>query len=320
MHRKAQEISNAQTPSSANTWRQGGPRTAYGTVLHKVKELEKRNAQLTKLLDAAVGDLWEYQKVATESAKPGNTGEGRTSNDSLEQLSVAIAKVQFVQVYLSDSSLPLPTDDAVTDDSQGKEDREELATPQEQPPSMEEQGQINFSPATTHLALEEDPILHAAQNNTELADPSTFDDPDDISVESEPQIESATPAQTDLAIKVDPPSETKATEAPPDLPSPPAARPPLAESSYSWMLGNDDKKDQSDTDGIATRKPASSFFEDQRRNRGFLFGDEDAAKVEEPALKVVHKKGRAHRKAASSASKVADEDAVLGLQDMQVKE
>lgn len=317
VHRKAQEISNAQTPSSANTWRQGGPRTAYGTVLHKVKELERRNAQLTKLLEAAVGDLWEYQKIATESAKG---GEESSSSDSLEQLSVAIAKVQFVQVYLGDSSLPLPTDDAVTNNSQAKENSEELVPPQEEPLSNEEHGQTSISPAPTHSPPEEEPNIHVAPNNTKLADPSTFDDPDDISVESEPQVESATPAQTDLAIKIDPPPETKAADVPPDLPSPPVVRPPLAESSYSWMLGNDEAKDKSDTDGTATRKPASTFFEDQRRNRGFLFGDEDTAKVEEPALKVVHKKGRAHRKAASSVSKVADEEAVLGMQDMQAKE
>jgi hypothetical protein len=40
-------------------------------------------------------------------------------------------------------------------------------------------------------------------------------------------------------------------------------------------------------------------------------------KVEEPALKVVNKKGRAHRKNASSASKMAGEEVVLDLQDMQ---
>ena len=88
------------------------------------------------------------------------------------------------------------------------------------------------------------------------------------------------------------------------------------------MLGGDDEKDKSDTNVASTRKPSSSsFFEDQRRNRGFLFGDEDGVKVEEPALKVVHKKGRAHRKAASSASKVAGEEVGLGVQeDVPAKE
>ena len=86
------------------------------------------------------------------------------------------------------------------------------------------------------------------------------------------------------------------------------------------MLGSDEKEKDNPDSGPATpaRKP-SSFFEDQRRNRGFFFGDEEAVKVEEPPLKVVHKKGRAHRK-NTSASKVLGEDVALGLQDMQVQD
>ena len=93
-------------------------------------------------------------------------------------------------------------------------------------------------------------------------------------------------------------------------------------------LGGDDNKDKaegkskdSDADANTTpQKAPSSFFEDQRRNRGFLFGD-DTERVEEPALKVVSKKGRAHRKHASTAStKVAvgeAEDVVLGMDDLK---
>jgi TBC1 domain family protein 5 len=322
VHRKAQEISNAQTPSSSNTWRQSGPRTAYGAVLHKVKELENRNAQLSKLLEAAVSDLWEYQKVATERDEPSKTGkESSEASASLEQLSVAIAKVQFVQVYLGDVSLPLPADNVAVDIDQGKEDFEDLATPLEKPRLKEVQGHAYSSLAPVQPRSEWETT---SQNDTKLADPSMFDDPDDGSadIETPPQSTTTTPVKTNPVSKVDSPPtielpETKAEEVPLDLPSPPATRPPLAEGSYSWMLGSNEDKEKPDTDTAAARKPPPSFFEDQRRNRGFLFGDEDAVKVEEPALKVVNKKGRAHRKNASSASKVAGEEVVLDLQDMQ---
>ena len=154
-----------------------------------------------------------------------------------------------------------------------------------------------------------------------------FDDPDDDNADIDPPTP-ATPPKPQPAIKVNspPPAESPNTTPAPiqaDLPSPLPARPPLAESSYSWMLGSDDKdKEKSDSGpGAATaaRKSPSSFFEDQRRNRGFLFGDEEAVKVEEPPLKVVHKKGRAHRK-NTSASKVLGEEVVLGLQDMHVQD
>jgi TBC1 domain family protein 5 len=324
VHRKAQEISNAQTPSSANTWRQSGPRTAYGAVLHKVKELENRNAQLNKLLEAAVSELWEYQKAAADHGGPGDTGEAPGAVASLEQLSVAIAKVQFVQVYLGDSSLPLPTENAAPTGDQDKKEAEE-PTPQLEGPSSEDQrDQANHSLAPAQPDSESTTDIHDPQHETKLADPSMFDDPDDddnnADVDSSPK--PATPVKPQPTIKVDSPSTTKSPEAEPatDLPSPQPARPPLAESSYSWMLGNDEKeKDKSDPGPVTPARKPSSFFEDQRRNRGFLFGDEEAVKVEEPPLKVVHKKGRAHRKNAS-ASKVSGEEVVLGLQDMSVQD
>jgi TBC1 domain family protein 5 len=328
VHRKAQEISNAQTPSSANTWRQSGPRTAYGAVLHKVKELENRNAQLNKLLEAAVSELWEYQKAAADYGGPGKIGEEPGAVASLEQLSVAIAKVQFVQVYLGDSSLPLPTEHASPAIDQDKKEAEGSTPQLEETSSEEPRDQTSHSPAAVHSNSESTANLHNSQHETRLADPSMFDDPDDDNADIDASPRPATPPKPQQpAIKVDSPPTIKSPEAEPvtNIPSPQPARPPLAESSYSWMLGNDDKekekeKDKSDSGPAnAARKPPSSFFEDQRRNRGFLFGDEDAVKVEEPPLKVVHKKGRAHRK-NTSASKVSGEEVVLGLQDMQVQD
>jgi len=339
VHRKAQEISNAQTPSSANTWRQSGPRTAYGAVLHKVKELENRNAQLNKLLEAAVSELWEYQKTAAHQGGSGNTGEEPGAVASLEQLSVAIAKVQFVQVYLGDSTLPLPTENAAPASDQDKKEIEGFTPELQEPSSKEPRDQTTHSPAPVHPNPESTTDLHDQQHETKLADPSMFDDPDDdnadntdnadnADVDTSPAPTPVTPPKPQPAIKVDSPPTTDSPTTTPaptqaDLPSPQPARPPLAESSYSWMLGSDDKgKEKSDSGpgaASAARKSSSSFFEDQRRNRGFLFGDEEAVKVEEPPLKVVHKKGRAHRK-NTSASKVLGEEVVLGLQDMQVQD
>lgn len=330
VHRKAQEISNAQTPSSANTWRQSGPRTAYGAVLHKVKELENRNAQLNKLLEAAVNELWEYQKAAADQGGSGNTGEAPEAVASPEQLSVAIAKVQFVQVYLGDSSLPLPTENATPASDQDQKETEDSTPRLEEPSSEKPRDQTAHSPAPVHQKPESNIDLHDPQHETKLADPSMFDDPDDdnAGIDTSPAPTPATPTKSQPAIKVDSPPTTESPNTTPastqaDLPSPQPSRPPLAESSYSWMLGSDEKDKEKPDSGpgaaSAARKSPSSFFEDQRRNRGFLFGDEEAVKVEEPPLKVVHKKGRAHRK-NTSASKVLGEEIVLGLQDMHVQD
>ena len=356
VHRKAQEISNAQTPSSSNARRAGAPRTAYGAALHRVKELENRNAQLNKLLEAAVGDLWEYQKVATEGGQSVDSPAVVEQKHSLEKLSVAIAKVQFVQVYLGDASLPLPAEEKIESEEIRKDEQTLPATADGGPQSdhdyssaapverglEEKQAKLPQSPIILKRPVHDtEPVAaHQQEESQKLADPSTFDEPDDDNTEGARQPDGAEverhpepvrTAQTQPEIKVEPPpaassSQTNTAEVPLDLPPPPTVRPSLAESSYSWMLDGEDNKDEtegkskdSDADK-APQKAPSSFFEDQRRNRGFLFGD-DTERVEEPALKVVSKKGRAHRKHASTTStKVTageGEDVVLGMDDLK---
>jgi TBC1 domain family protein 5 len=338
VHRKAQEISNAQTPSS-NARRQGAPRTAYGAALHKIKELENRNSQLSKLLEVAVGDLWQYQKVAAEGSQSADSIARQEEKDSLEKLSVSIAKVQFVQVYLGDASLPLPTEENIEKEEAGK-DGHLLSAPAE--PGLEEDPATSPSPPepVQPSSEPESNPFHQQDGTQKLADPSTFDEPDDDTPEAEPQPEQPGTVKVKRRpeIRVNSPpfasppqaktAEAKTAEVPLDLPPPPTVRPPLAESAYSWMLGGDDDKNEDKGEGkskglepeTTPQKAPSSFFEDQRRNRGFLFGD-DTERVEEPALKVVSKKGRAHRKHASTAStKVMTgeaEDVVLGMDDLK---
>jgi TBC1 domain family protein 5 len=334
VHRKAQEISNAQTPSASNARRQGAPRTAYGAALHKIKELENRNAQLSKLLEAAVGDLWQYQKVAAEGSQSADSIATQEEKDSLEKLSVSIAKVQFVQVYLGDTSLPLPTEEKIESEEAEKDGHPMLPSAE---PGLED-GQAEFPriPEPEQPSSEQEPTpVHQQDETQKLADPSTFDEPDDENPEAEPQPEQPGTVKVkrrpEIRVNSPPfasPPQAKPAEPKLDLPPPPTIRPPLAESAYSWMLGGDDNKDEDKTEGkskdpepeATSRKVSSSFFEDQRRNRGFLFGD-DTERVEEPALKVVSKKGRAHRKHASTAStKVMTgeaEDVVLGMDDLK---
>jgi TBC1 domain family protein 5 len=335
VHRKAQEISNAQTPSASNARRQGAPRTAYGAALHKIKELENRNAQLSKLLEAAVGDLWQYQKVAAEGSQSADSIATQEEKDSLEKLSVSIAKVQFVQVYLGDTSLPLPTEEKIEIEEVGK-DGHLLPAPAE--PGLEENQAISpNAPEPEQPSSEQEPTpVHQQDETQQLADPSTFDEPDDDNPEAEPQPEQPGTVKVkrrpEIRVNSPPfasPPQAKPAEPKLDLPPPPTIRPPLAESAYSWMLGgDDDNKNEDMGEGkskdpepeATSRKVSSSFFEDQRRNRGFLFGD-DTERVEKPALKVVSKKGRAHRKHASTAStKVMTgeaEDVVLGMDDLK---
>lgn len=311
VHRKAQEISNAPTPSSRNR----GPRTAYGSVLHKVKELEARNAQLGKLLDAAVADLWDYQKVAAED-DPQNSKASQEPSSSLEKLSVAIAKVQFVQVYLGDSSLPLPAEE--TDNSASLESSQSEAprSPAPEKAATDDKQAVASASQSPNIPAPDDkpdPSSQPQANHEKLADPSTFDDDDDdddpFALEPTPSTQPSNPPNITVNQAPSSLSPEHQTQPPP---SPPAPRPSLSESSYSWMLGSSDST-TNDTSApstaTSTRKaspsPSSSFFDDQRRNRGFLFGDDEAgdgnggaeeATAQPPTLKVVSRRGRAHKK------------------------
>ncbi|KAF2634852.1 RabGAP/TBC [Massarina eburnea CBS 473.64] len=74
-----------------------------GNAMKKIEGLERRSRNLAKMLENAVGELWDYHKERSE--------DGKEQKESMEALSLAIAKVQFVHVYLEDSTIPLPVDE-----------------------------------------------------------------------------------------------------------------------------------------------------------------------------------------------------------------
>ena len=82
-------------------------RTQSANALKKIENLETRSKSLAKMLESAVAELWDYHKERSENDK----ATDQANQDSIEALSLAIAKVQFVQVYLEDSSIPLPVDE-----------------------------------------------------------------------------------------------------------------------------------------------------------------------------------------------------------------
>ena len=69
--------------------------------MSRIRELEARNKQLSELLAVAVNELWDYQRSVVE-------GDDHSQDErSVEKLSAAIAKVQYIQVYLEQPSLQL---------------------------------------------------------------------------------------------------------------------------------------------------------------------------------------------------------------------
>ena len=196
------------------------------SLLAKIQHLEERNRSLSKMLADSMNELWSQQKdVKPEDGK----------DKGADALSLAIAKVQLVQVYLENSSMPLPADLLDTVDK-----RPESGHPKSKP---------------TRLPAEERP-------------------PPLVAVDG-PIDEKALPSRTKAKAARSPTKRANATSTPPQPKTPPNAshnlRPPISQSPYSWMLGEEEKPK---SDFVAPSPFSSSANKRQREKTGSLFGDE----------------------------------------------
>lgn len=257
VHKRAQEIRETQTPSLPP--RPRGQHSGSGPLQSRVVSLEARNRQLSKLLEGAVGELWDYQRLVVEREERPEKG----AKPDVEQLSVAIAKVQFIQVYLDDLSLPLQE----TDPRPDLADQE--ATVGDQAASGPGQAQVQASTTVVSPSLESDARIG------ELADPSTFEEAD--SSQPSPTIEQAasrshsasgTKTGDTRSVQGTPPTEDvhAASVNPTDPPGLQAPRPALATSSYSWMLG------QTGSEAEPFSR-TSTVSPEQSRHQASLFGE-----------------------------------------------
>lgn len=85
-------------PSDQSRWSLDNGNMVYESpkdLIAKIQALEERNKSLAKLLEKAMDELWTQQKQQSKGDKVSDA------------LGLAIAKVQFVQVYLENSTMPL---------------------------------------------------------------------------------------------------------------------------------------------------------------------------------------------------------------------
>ena len=203
-------------------------------LVAKVQYLEERNKSLAKLLEKAMEELWIQQRDTKQ--KPNET--------AADALSLAIAKVQFVQVYLENSTMPLPSDD--------------------------------LSPEETN---------HDASLDKDVGLTTSNAGPPRYQLQSDGPIDEKGNSEGSLAVEIlDPPGQRPAPAPAKPLPSTPKVgspskvsgllpvskpRPALAQSSFSWMLGEEQQKS-----GFVSSSPFSSSQSDGRRKVDQLFGDE----------------------------------------------
>lgn len=230
------EFRKSAQPAAANT-QPADPDPTYSVdAMQRIEELDRRNKSLARMLEVAVGDLWEYHRERNEASKP-DKGDVQ-GKAAMEALSLAIAKVQFVQVYLEDSSIPLPVEE-VTEQAATAKAVATLATAPLQPSVLPE-SILSIPPITVTASSE--------SANQKLARETPI-----------PSTQSASP-----------PVQTPSSHA---SKLPPRSRPHLTSSSFSWMLG-----EESASSDFATGAAHSTFSSDEKRRRkgkGFLFGDGD---------------------------------------------
>ncbi|KAK4554905.1 hypothetical protein LTR86_008053 [Recurvomyces mirabilis] len=278
VHKRAQEIRDVQTPSlppRGTPGREAGPEQ----LLKRVAALEKRNKQLGKLLEGTVGELWEFQRFVAEKDDSQPSGSGDEKREGmeadLERLSVAIAKVQFVQVYLEDASLPLPADEdavAAAEHMPAMSQIEATISAEDYAPQEKEVETSN----TEVPALQ----YNASAEQDALADPDSFEEMDSGSATPARQPQSQGREARDITVGGSDESEKAKNPRQDSIPVGATAaheRSTLAEGSYSWMLGESETKANAtrstDTPGIGSAVAATP--ERRPQAKGFLFGSGD---------------------------------------------
>lgn len=201
----------------------------------RLDAVETRNRALASMLDGAVATLWDAQRDDVQST---------TSQERTLELTAAIAKVQFVQVYLADPSLALP---------------------------------VEQEPQTTVGTTEDASNMHSTTSESSIEEPNPDNGAANTKVSTEDTAQSDAPPK-----KVKPPRSSRpATAEPQTTPAstaPKPTRPPLEQSSFSWMLGHDEVPSSSARkafmSGAPFREGSYRGKSSARSSNAYLFGEQ----------------------------------------------
>ena len=244
----------------------------------RIHALEQRNKALAKLLEKSMEDLWVQQRVFTKEK----------ADIAADALSLAIAKVQFVQVYLENSTMPLPAEDEARDTKEGLKALEGISTADFDTPIQAPAAQSSPTPK---------PITQdVRKKNLKAVRSSISQNPDSSPSKKAESV--ATPTDNIPSLNIS--SDGKVPE---ELPKP---RPVLAQSSFSWILGEDQRKSE-----FVAASPFSTERERARGKAGFLFGDD---KAERSKSKTAASEGK------SATNQDAEEAITLRAMDAAVED
>lgn len=241
-----------RTPTEANRWSLDEGKSVPSSRA-TITAVNARNQQLSAMLGQAMTDL-RAVSIAADGDK----------DKYVKAIDLAIAKVEFVKVYLEDSTIPLPEDSISPPHSPSiptnnplppPPDPSEVTTPKRPRSSISEVVAQNTPNTTKDTRLQASPI------------------PDELSKVELPQIDlpeelqkdGTRPVEGGLAIRPKAPVPTRSS---------------IAQSSFSWMLEPD--VSLGSTHRSSSPKSSSPFLKSGRRptsgpNRekaAFLFGED----------------------------------------------
>ena len=199
-------------------------------LIAKIQSLEERNKSLAKLLEKAMEDLWTQQRDMSP----------KLTETTTDALSLAIAKVQFVQVYLENSTMPLPSENLSPEEKNQD-------GPVESDAVLTSSGPVSPSYRIQNDGATDEKSASEGIHTVDIVDPSV-------------QRSAAAPV---IALPSTP--KDGSPSKPSGLSPFSQPRPALAQSSFSWMLGEDQQKS-----GFVSASPFSSG----RRKAVQLFGEE----------------------------------------------
>jgi TBC1 domain family member 5 len=228
------------------------PRTARSLLVGDTPQrnaaiLEKRNKMLAGMLDETISNL----KALTTSSLDDKV-------KSLEMLEIATAKIQFVKVYLEDSTIEVPElDSLVKGDSRDEHQDVVMGTTVEAPsPTIQQPPEDIATDAVEKLAISEDHDMETQKVEDISQQPA-----------SDPIVVLAGDGSTES------PKPNPSLKERPSAPMP--TRSSIAQSSFSWMLEPDSS--------VAHPSPSASSKSSSHRKRpsgnlsrernAFLFGE-----------------------------------------------
>jgi TBC1 domain family protein 5 len=264
-------------------------------VLRKITALEDRNKQLAKMLEGAVVDLWSCEKEASDKKS--------MSKETLNALSVAVARVQFVQVFLQDSTLPLPQEEnpkpAITDNAVKEEKHDPL-----DPPHQVQTDSLNFS----ETSIKQPPPLAPSPILAIVMPTSTGSPPPSLPT----TFVSAHHASATAPSLAQAPSNHQPNK------SSNASRPRIGESNYSWMLGQA-RENSSEFVRASPFAPAEKRQHATKHGKdakSFLFGEDDVV-GERRVVKGRARKGSKDVRKGGRTDSPAPEHEDIGLDDVK---